>query len=451
MPKVVIIGAGLTGLSLAYHLEKNNFFDYEIFEQDSRPGGLLKSVVSNGFTFDHTGHFLHISNPDFEGFLQAVLGLQNMNQLNRQSFIFSKGIFTAYPFQKNLFGLPSKVISECIEQFVVRAEHIQNPKNFYEWVWKHFGLGLGKHFFFPYNQKLLNISPKKLMPSWTGRFVPSTSLKELLAGALEKKEYCLDGYNGSFFYPKSGGIEALIHGILRHLKNSVVTNAAATEIDLKTKVVQFASGRQVKFDLLFSTAPLPDLLGMLGEDSSSNLGSVAKKLHCNKVINFNLGINRPAISEKHWVYFPEKNMPLYRLGFWHNFAASMTPKNYSACYGEISVPTNKNAPETIAALQETAIQKTLKFLKLKPADVVESQALHLKYAYVTYDAWREKNLAKLHTQLKDVGIHSIGRFGEWKYSSMQEAVLDGMKCAKIVVEKYTKISQDKIKNSLVSI
>ena len=65
--------------------------------------------------------------------------------------------------------------------------------------------------------------------------------------------------------------------------------------------------------------------------------------------------------------------------------------------------------------------------------------------------WREKNITKIHNTLKLENIHSIGRYGQWKYSSMQEAVLDG----KQVVEKlitnnfaqeirYWKISHDKI-------
>lgn len=446
MPKVVIIGAGLTGLSLAYHLEKQNFFDYQIFEKDARPGGLLKSVTSNGFTFDQTGHFLHVSNKDFEHFLQEVLGFENMNMLNRQSFIYSNNVYTAYPFQKNLFGLPEKTIIECIEGFVNRAQNIDQPQNFYEWVAKHFGLGLGKHFFFPYNQKLLNLSAKKLMPSWTGRFVPSTSLKELLEGALTRKDYCLDGYNGSFFYPKTGGIETLVQSIVQKLQTKILTDFTATKIDTQTKTVHFANGQSTKFDLLFSTAPLPEILNSLTNNSGSNLSLAASKLRCNQVINFNLGLNVPKISKKHWIYFPEKKMPLYRLGFWHNFTESMAPKEHSSCYGEVSVVTGKKTTTQITALENDAIKKTLNFLKIKASNVIEQKTLHLNYAYVTYDAWREKNLSKLHSQLQSMSIYSIGRFGEWKYSSMQEAVLDGLFNAKIAIKKYKKIN---IKTDLI--
>ena len=175
MPKIIIIGAGLTGLCTAYALEQQGFFDYHILEQDSRPGGLLKSFCDQGFTFDHTGHFLHISEPKFAQFLEQTIGLANMHQHSRKSFIFSHNCFTPYPFQQNLYGLPAPVIIDCILGFVQRNQTIKRPKNFYQWVLKHFGKGLGKHFFFPYNRKLLNLAPRQLMPSWTSRFVPSTT------------------------------------------------------------------------------------------------------------------------------------------------------------------------------------------------------------------------------------------------------------------------------------
>src|SRR5207248_3393620 len=90
MAKVVILGAGLTGLSTAYHLEKRGFFDYLLFEQEATPGGLCRSVVTNGFTFDFTGHLLHASDAYFRSFLADTIGFDNLNAIYRQSFIYSQ-------------------------------------------------------------------------------------------------------------------------------------------------------------------------------------------------------------------------------------------------------------------------------------------------------------------------------------------------------------------------
>jgi len=100
--EVVILGAGPTGLSTAYHLEKRGFFDYKIFEKDTTPGGLLKTVNEDGFSFDYTGHLIHVSNSYFYDFLDSVANINNFSSNERNSAIFSKNVLTAYPFQINL-------------------------------------------------------------------------------------------------------------------------------------------------------------------------------------------------------------------------------------------------------------------------------------------------------------------------------------------------------------
>ena len=63
--------------------------------------------------------------------------------------------------------------------------------------------------------------------------------------------------------------------------------------------------------------------------------------------------------------------------------------------------------------------------------------LNIPHAYVIYNQWREKNLETLLISLEKENIHSIGRYGAWKYASMQEAVLDGKKVVENILEKST--------------
>jgi hypothetical protein len=60
----------------------------------------------------------------------------------------------------------------------------------------------------------------------------------------------------------------------------------------------------------------------------------------------------------------------------------------------------------------------------------------IPHAYVIYDRWRDANINKLHDQLKEYAIHSVGRYGAWKYASMQEGVLDGKQIAETVVNNF---------------
>ena len=433
--KVIILGAGLTGLSTAFHLEQAGYTDYQIFEKDSIPGGLLRSNTQDGFTFDFTGHLVHISDPYFKSFVDYVANLSSWSCLQRNAFVYSHDTYTPYPFQSNLYGLPTAVIQECISKFITKKSSQKAPKTFYDWVLKYFGKGIGKHFFFPYNSKILSYDIKKVHPSWTGRFVPNTTLEALFEGALHQKSASSAGYNSSFYYPKQGGIQHLVTSILAKLNTRIITNHQATSIDSKNKTVLFSNGRQESYDHLISTIPLNHLTANLQESSATNLAQTSKKLICNTVLNFNLGINIPQFSNKHWIYFPEKKYEFYRLGFWHNFASSLVPDGCSAIYGEMSYLPGTKSPAQIKNMLIRARAKTLSVLGLSDANVITQKDLTLNHAYVIYDHWREKNLQQLLAQLKELKVHSVGRFGEWKYSSMQEAVLDGKKTAELIVGK----------------
>jgi len=77
------------------------------------------------------------------------------------------------------------------------------------------------------------------------------------------------------------------------------------------------------------------------------------------------------------------------------------------------------------------IRKDLEAARIleKSDRIVVSNFVPIRYAYVLYHAHRKKDLETLFRFLNDNGIYSIGRYGEWKYSFMEEAILDGKKTA----------------------
>ena len=435
MPEVVILGAGLTGLSTAYHLEQNNFFDFAIYEKESRAGGLMRSEHCNGFAFDYTGHYLHVNDQGFNNFLNEVYGLDSFDKVQRNSAIYTHRTTVVYPFQMNLYGLPSDVIYECLQGYLMRPRSRVQPKTFYAWVLKYFGKGLGKHFFFPYNSKLLAYPIKKIHPNWTGRFVPQTSLHDILKGALEPNPHRHVGYNTWFYYPRQGGIESFIKKLAAKVAAPIHTGYEVVAIDSNKKIITFSNGKTVSYYTLITTMPLDHMLKMLVHPSDESLRHVAQNLWCNSVINFNLGFSTGAIGPYHWIYFPEKCYHFYRLGFWHNISSSLVVPGCSSIYGELSYQPRWHSRTSMQKKVDAAIGQTLAYLGLTSSDIKTALTLEIPHGYVVYDAWREKNLSRLLIALQGMHIYSTGRFGAWKYSSMQEAYSDGKDAARAVLVK----------------
>src|SRR5262245_11930257 len=103
---IVIVGAGLAGLSTAYHLSGT---PYRLYEREEQVGGLCRSYQKDGFTFDYTGHLLHFRQPEIKALVERLLA-GKLQKHSRKSFIYSHKTYTEYPFQVNTYGLPAEVV-----------------------------------------------------------------------------------------------------------------------------------------------------------------------------------------------------------------------------------------------------------------------------------------------------------------------------------------------------
>src|SRR5437879_1019073 len=201
--RTVVVGGGLAGLSAARELGR----EFVLLEAEDRLGGLCRTERVGGFSFDWTGHWLHARDPEMRELIARKWLAGNLLEVQRRALIYSEGVWTRFPYQFNLHGLPAQTIADCIIGFV-RAAKEGELGNAADYILRHLGRGFAEHFMFPYNEKLYTVNCEELSPEWGGRFIPRPSLEEVVRGALGLAGEGA-GYNATFWYPKSGGIEAL--------------------------------------------------------------------------------------------------------------------------------------------------------------------------------------------------------------------------------------------------
>ncbi len=92
-------------------------------------------------------------------------------------------------------------------------------------------------------------------------------------------------------------------------------------------------------------------------------------------------------------------------------------------------PLDRNAARTQAldALKQTGFIQSRR-------DIVAEWLLDIPCAYVTYDAHHAKATRTIHRHLARHGIHSVGRYGRWEYSSMEDALIQGRIIADTLLE-----------------
>ncbi len=418
---IAILGAGLAGMSAARHLKK----EYVLLEKEKSCGGLCRSAFVSGHTTDiGGGHIIYTNDAYAKNLFEQLLG-KNLLWHERESYIFLKNVYVKYPFEVNLHGLPKEVVDKCING--VENRKAGHAKNFDQWILQAFGRGIAEYYMRPYNRKLWKYDLKKMSTDWLGDRVPAPNVDDMKRGAkgTVSKKY---GGNAFFHYPVKGGIQSLSDSLSKSLNISF--ESCVEEIKARNLEVVYKKKGDVKTlraEKILSSMPLPELIKII-DDVPSEVEKASRALVYNSIICLALSVNRHKISDKHWIYYPEKGIVFNRIIITSNLSPSMSPKNESSLIIENTykssekIDMEKRKQEILEDMEKTGI--------IKKGDEVNILNISTpKYAYVVYDLNHRKNVNIIHEFLNSIGIVPIGRFGKWEYLNMDKAILDGKNAA----------------------
>jgi protoporphyrinogen oxidase len=427
MMAVVIIGGGLTGLVAAERLESAGV-PVRLFERERQAGGACRSLEADGFTFDYTGHLLHVARPETEDYLTRLGSWDRLAVHQRRAAISIAGHTTPYPVQINTHGLSPQVRRDCLLGFVhAWAESTASePADFREWVLERFGDGFARHFFFPYNSKLYRAEPEELSLDWVGRYVPKPKIEEVVNGAFGLHDAEV-GYNATFRYPKHGGIRLLPDAVAEKTR-SLELGREVVRINLRDRWLETADGERVAWQRLLATTSLPAVIDSLTDSLPEEVVAARRALRWVRVMNLALGVAGDAPSDEHWLYFPEPELPFYRVGFPSNHG-DLAPPGHHTVSVEISLDPGSGDVDALAAAADSALHS---LGLVDPAAVRVRRVTVLDPAYVVFDHERRHAVATLRRFLSRRGVALAGRWAEWKYSAMEDAILDGMRAAKVL-------------------
>jgi protoporphyrinogen oxidase len=259
--------------------------------------------------------------------------------------------------------------------------------------------------------------------------VPKPSLREVVDGALGLGSDAL-GYNATFVYPKEGGIEALARALHREVTagsaGDVRVSTEPLALDWERRVARLSDGSEVRWSALVSTLPLPLLVELL-HLVPDEVCAAAGKLRASDVTWVAVGVRGPNRQPWHWVYTPEPEFTTYRIGSPSAVFPGTAPAGTSSFYVEYSGP---RSPEACA---RAAVEDLVRAKMIHgAADVLFTESRVIRNAYVLYDAHYGQARQTVIDFLSKVGIRTAGRYGNWEYSSMEDALLGGRAAAEQV-------------------
>lgn len=426
----LVVGAGVSGLSFANWLRAEAEMrgrpapELLVIEADREPGGYCKTVAQDGFVWDYSGHFFHFKHPEIEAWLRARMPGQEIRTVTKRSFIRFQGRDIDFPFQKNIHQLPRQDFIDCLVDLYFRdragagdapGAGERGHGSFLEMLHARFGKSIAEKFLVPYNEKLYACDLDTLDPDAMGRFFPHADVADIIANMRRPDNA---GYNATFTYPLGGAIQ-YVRALLADLPPDWVHYQERLEaVDLRRQVAR-TSRREIRFRRLVSSAPLPALLAMCG------LAHDPACFTWNKVLVFNLGFDRKGATAPHWMYFPERDLCFYRVGWYDNIMGS----DRMSLYVEIGAAAG--AKLDVEAMRARVLADLEKAGIVDGHRLVSWHSVVLDPAYVHITGASRAAVRELSRILHAAGVYPVGRYGGWTYCSIEDNMLETRDLARV--------------------
>jgi protoporphyrinogen oxidase len=423
---VAVLGCGWTGVLVSYFiLRKKPGLSIVCIDRSTALGGLMRSEVVEGFTFDVGGsHIIFSKDKEVLSKMLSFLG-NNVVSHRRKSFIRMDGTFVPYPFENGIYVLPSEtranILTAFIESMLERLKSCTwEPKNLREWIYGFFGREIARMYLEPYNQKIWKRDLDRIDVDWiyTPGRLPIPDWRDLVHAAVGIPT---EGYReqARFYYPRRGGIQSLYEAVLNRVLESgkaVVLKGEVVDKIRLTSDNRWIINDNIEAKKIVSTIPPNELLSAL--DAPEHVLRAANKLDYNSVIVVGMGLKRPA-PDMHWIYVPSNDIIFHRYAWISNYSPDNVPrKDYSSLILEITIPRwEKIDKDKIIDKVVNDVEK-LGIVNSRDDEILFTRAWIHKYGYPVYTIGHRQARETIFGYLNEIGIVSVGRWGMWHYWNM---------------------------------
>lgn len=452
----VIIGAGLSGLSVADHLEKQAI-PFKIYESKSHGGGHIHSEVIDGFTWDEGPHVSFTKYQYVKDYFANNCQNEFLEYATKPTNYY-QGDWIVHPAQSNMYAIPNPLRDDCIKDVIETRKRLPDnykPSNYQEWIDYAFGETFAKIFPKVYTQKYWTTDPQNLTTDWIGKRIYFPDLADMVESAdkpLEKHTH----YISKVRYPMVGGYYSYIKRVEESLP--VNYNKPVKYISFNKKEILFEDGEVITYEKLISTLPLPNLI--FNSDAPVVIKDAAKRLRCSKVLIVNVVVDHPAPIDNHWIYVYDETFYSTRI----NFTELLSPQNGEAGKSGIQVEVYfseyREPDKPINEIIEIVLKELVTMNLVQHEDnILSYHSKWLDWANVIFDNNRVEAQEEILHWLESVGLKRedddlepmtdwdtketqplgeiilAGRFAQWKYYWTDDCVMRGATIAKSI-EKF---------------
>lgn len=434
--KIIIVGAGITGLVTAYELLKQGH-KVNIIEKENDIGGLARSFKYDNMIFDIGPHRFFSDKEIINNYIQNTLNNDFVN-ISRLSAVFFDGKYYKWPLNfLSIFKMSFKnIISIIFDLLFLKTKHTDNYQDYVE---NKYGKTLYKIFFKGYTEKFFDIDAKKIHAMWAQESINRVLIVKKTSNIIGLIKYFLKSnfiQEKKFIYPKIGGIQVFS----QNLKDKIIAlggnfelNAEIKELTITNDLIRFIKTKETIYesDIMVWTAPITNLCKLL--DMPTNL-------KYRNLIIFNCIIKK--IDKKHtinnyqWCYFGDKSIKLNRTSKPMLFSKYNISSDYDSVCVEVSCSYDDafwNNPDN---MKDKIISELIQINIISSiSNVVNIYTEKIENVYPVYTLEFKNDLNQVKNKLSQINnLYLAGRSGLFWYNNMDDSIENGLNISKKINE-----------------
>ena len=431
--RCTILGAGMAGLSTAFHIGHDNCV---LYETKPHYGGHIHSEQRDGFTWDYCPH-VSFTKKEYVRNLFAESVNQEFEEFEVRAGNYFQGQWIDHPAQSNLYQIPEPLRTECLNSFLeARSQGTtqSQPTDYQEWLYQAFGRVFADSFPAAYTRKFWTIEPTDLGIDWVAPriFYPSIQdVKDGFKGPLDRNTH----YVTKVRYPSRGGFISFARNLVDGAR--IYCGKTLETINFSKRRIGFSDGTRSDYHTLVSTIPLPTLIDC-AEDAPDEVREAASLLRCTSLLLVEVAANHQTKSKYNWIYVYDEDKLSTRISFIEERSPNNAPDSTTGIQAEVYGSAYRPLPTDH---EEVARKVQLELVEMGLLESLESvisvHVRHVPWANVVFDHNRQAALDTVNAFLDSYGIKRVGRYAEWKYLWTHDCVLNSKHVAEQIAREGT--------------
>jgi protoporphyrinogen oxidase len=434
--KIVILGAGIGGLSAGYFLARTGDYDVTILEKAPIIGGLCGSFEYDGFTLDYGAHKIYSVIPGVLDEIKDLMG-DRLLTLPKKNRLFLRGRLVDYPlklgnlakvlglgmFLKIGFGYALSMVQGIFDK---REAH-----SYEAYMLKRFGRAGYQLVFEPLADKVWG-QPDELHPEMARTRVPASSGLEVILKLLGLKKETAETNAESFYYPRAGfadfpremrkQIEAEGGKILVNV-DKLSFERQGNNIRVVNAVID-GHARTFPVDYLVSSIPMPVLGALIFGKKELEFPQMVANLQFRHLVMVYIFVKQPLVLEDQWIFFPEREYIFSRIFEQKQMNPDLGPEDRTAICCDFTCDEDSWQWQ---ASDDELIQKCIDGLIdagfISSNEVTKTLIIRQRNFYPRYDQHYVQNLKTVNNYLQQVeNLLLTGRIGMYNYNNSDHCV-----------------------------